>query len=510
MEMGIPPRADPESGDAPGRTLYEVDPREVEVDAKTFQFKEGGDAKVGDVFEVRDLDRLPEDIRRPFITPPSDRPELSIRITEQFNKDGSRFKVARTVINRDQIDHTAEHFSYPDLEPTLKDSDPLLRDTQTKYMAESGVAGEYTPARTSDVHQDIIDEEIAKGAQAQKGNRPMAILMGGGGASGKGTVLKALQEEGFFPEHGFVHIDPDEVKKALPEYKKIHAALDYRAAGVVHEESSDIAKAIQKKAMSDGLNIIIDKTMGVPGKGLRLIDDLKAAGYEVRLVGVTIDPSEALTRALERYYSSGRLPESGAMMNAHKGFNGAFEEYARKVDWARLYDNTVEPTEIAKAIDGKISIVSDKAYNDVGRRSKLNEKATTHQKLKESQGLEAQRHGSPPASPRGMEADNPANTSGGIRGSPGRPGIDAEQRLSSTLKESGLDLDDPSLDALHAGELRDVQRLLDQEGDTLELPTGLVLEDGETVVNTQTLRSVFDDLDAQERAVDDLFTCTLQ
>ena len=92
----------------------------------------------------------------------------------------------------------------------------------------------------------------------------------------------------------------------------------------------------------------------------------------------------------------------------------------------------------------------------------------------------------------------------------GRPGIDAEQRLSSTLKESGLDLGDPSLDALHAGELRDVQRLLDQEGDTLELPTGLVLEEGETVVNTQTLRSVFNDLDAKERAVDDLFTCTLQ
>jgi predicted ABC-type ATPase len=469
------------------------------------------DAKVGDVFEVRDLDRLPEDIRRPFITPPSDRPELSIRITEQFNKDGSRFKVARTVINRDQVDPTAEHFSYPDLEPTLKDSDPLLRDTQTKYMAESGVAGEYTPARTSDVHQDIIDKEIAKGARVQKGNRPMAILMGGGGASGKGTVLKQLQADGVIPEKGFVHIDPDEVKKALPEYKKIHAALDYRAAAVVHEESSDIAKAMQKKAMSGGLNMIIDKTMGVPGKGLRLIDDLKAAGYEVRLVGVTIDPSEALTRALERYYSSGRLPESGAMMNAHKGFNGAFEVYARKADSALLYDNTGRhPTELAKAIDGKISIVSDKAYNDVGRRSKLNEKATTHQKLKESQGLEAQRLESPSVVPRDSGTTAPAMGSGGIRGSPGRPGIDAEQRLSSTLKESGLDLGDPSLDALHADELRDVQRLLDQEGDTLELPTGLVLEDGETVVNTQTLRSVFDDLDAQERAVDDLFTCTLQ
>lgn len=69
--------------------------------------------------------------------------------------------------------------------------------------------------------------------------------------------------------------------------------------------------------------------------------------------------------------------------------------------------------------------------------------------------------------------------------------------------------DMPDMGQIIQDELTQAQRILDTDPD-LELPTGLVLEDGETVVNTQTLRSVFDDLDAQERAVDDLFTCTLQ
>ncbi len=53
LQAGQPTQA---TGEIPGQTLYQLDPLEIEVDAKTFQFKEGGDAE-GVIDTLRGVDR---------------------------------------------------------------------------------------------------------------------------------------------------------------------------------------------------------------------------------------------------------------------------------------------------------------------------------------------------------------------------------------------------------------------------------------------------------------------
>ena len=439
------------------------------------------------------IDELPEDVIRPKVMP-EDHPAVSIKVVE---KDGK--KTARVVIDRSKLDIEADNFGYPKLQKVLKDEDPLLIDTSIKHSLKKGG---YKAARKK-LHQKWMDKFLAKGEVSDK---PVVYLTGGGGASGKGTVLKMLQNQGKIEKKGFVHIDADEIKKKIPEFSKINDSGDYRGAAVVHAESSYVSKELIRQATKARKNMIIDKTLGNPEKTLKMINSLKSKGYDVRLLGVTIDPSEALIRALERFYGSGRLVPAKAVLKAHKGFNANFEQYAKAAHSAYLYDNTVKPTKIARTNNKEIEIVSKEAYNIQGNRGKLDERAANHKQLRESQSLPGQLDGRSGRSIRESDSRGVGTAAGRDSGA-GDPGrAQSSQRLNDQLKDSGLDLDDPYLNELHANELKQVDDLLAQHGD-MEIPTGIRLVDGEEVIEFKSAREVMQELDNESKVVDDMFKC---
>jgi hypothetical protein len=152
----------------------------------------------------------------------------------------------------------------PQFPRTLPDDDPRLRPT----------AGIDTPERRA-LRREIVERHLA-GSAAVEGRAPVLFLMGGGGASGKGHVKDRLVETGDIPAGGAVQLDPDEIKGNFPEYRELVAAGDSRAAAVVHEESSAVAKGILGAAMDGRRDIVYDVTLGNPDKGRALIDSAKA------------------------------------------------------------------------------------------------------------------------------------------------------------------------------------------------------------------------------------------
>lgn len=143
--------------------------------------------------------------------------------------------------------------------------------------------------------------------------KPTAILTMGGPASGKGVVLGNLHKNGLDTSH-FVHVDPDEVKGKLPEYKaqvpRDKGKTFVGAAAQVHEESSYVAKKIRDKAIEGGHNVVIDGTGGNAKKFVELIDHLKGKGYDVHVHHPHLDVEEGVKRALKRAEGSGRhVPE---------------------------------------------------------------------------------------------------------------------------------------------------------------------------------------------------------
>lgn len=294
-----------------------------------------------------------------------------------FKAEEKTVKKAETItVDGKEYDIDAPNFGMPKPPITLKADDPLLIETHKKDANSTVVFRGKTMTRI-EMRQAIEDGYFDQATPAPESRKPIAYVMGGGGASGKGHVKDLMVSTGRISVDGAVSLDPDEVKPDIPEYEAIKAAGDSRAAAVTHEESSDIAKRIRTRAISGRYDILLDVTLGDSAKGKKNLQELKDAGYEVRLFGVTVDPAKAVVRAMNRAARTKRYVPINALLHAHKGFNGAFEEYAAIADEAILFDNTTESQEIAHAEGGKVVVSNQSAYNEVAERSQINERAST-------------------------------------------------------------------------------------------------------------------------------------
>ncbi len=277
---------------------------------------------------------------------------------------GFRFEIDDTSfsIDRDSDLHEAPR--------ALRDDDPLI-EVPTLLLTRTP---DGNPREL--LHGKIISSHF-DGVKPANGT-PVAYVMGGGGGSGKGAVLKRLVASGKVSEDNAVHLDPDEIKGMIPEYKAIVAAGDSRAAATAHAESSLLTRRVLERALDGKYNIILDSTLGDVGKGLEQLRRMKSAGYVVRLFGVTVDPEIAAERAHDRAKKSGRYVPVDQLLLAHKRFTPAFKQYADIADSAELIDNTTEPTVIAEKSSSGLNIINREEYDKaVARSENVNTEART-------------------------------------------------------------------------------------------------------------------------------------
>lgn len=315
------------------------------------------------------------------------------------------------ISDRDQIDAKidAPNFGLSSPPRVLPDDHPLLQPRD----------GDTSPERLA-LRDRLVDQRFAGKQPVPETERPVVYLMGGGGASGKGTILKTLRKAGLVDET-FVELDPDSFKtgdkgrgwEGIPEYWEIDAAGDSRGASTTHEESSLTYKAAQKRGMAGRFNLVMDQTLGNSDKGVALIQSLKDAGYEVHLIGVTADPAIAIERAVKRAKGKERrYVPLDQLLIAHKGFSSGFERYSQLADSAVLYDTSDGmPHAVAeKKLDSALSIKNEKRYSEFARKATLNEKASTLRELQASLvGLGSPRQADPRAVAGGYQG-----TQGGL------------------------------------------------------------------------------------------------
>ncbi len=246
----------------------------------------------------------------------------------------------------------------PNIPETLPARDPLLQETITKEGR-------------AELRRKLVNQAKQGATKPPDGSAPVAILMGGGGASGKGTLLRALIESGQIQKTAV--IDPDDIKTSIPEFDQILKKGDGRAAQVVHEEGSALAKQAIKELIGERANIIIDKTFANSKKGVAQIEALKQAGYDVVMYGVTVDVDTAIERAVERFRNGGRSVDRDQLRADHNGYAKAFNEYVKKADAVFLVDNNGSGTtgkQIARKTEGdSLQILDPVLYSEFERKA---------------------------------------------------------------------------------------------------------------------------------------------
>jgi predicted kinase len=205
------------------------------------------------------------------------------------------------------------------------------------------------------MHDTIIDDLYAKASDVPCERR--AIIAGGLPGAGKSTVL---EHHAGIDRSQYLTINPDDVKEEMARRDMIppvSGLSPMEASDLVHEESSQIAKRLARRAQADGKNVIWDITMSSQVSTESRVNTLRAEGY-ARIEGVFIDVAVdvSVTRADSRHregqdnYREGDghggrfIPAELVRANADPDWGSCnrktFEEVKDHFDQWHRYDNS--------------------------------------------------------------------------------------------------------------------------------------------------------------------------
>ena len=138
-------------------------------------------------------------------------------------------------------------------------------------------------------------KELKLDIEAASRNKEVTIVLGPP-AAGKSTIANELAVA-----NKSAILDSDEIKKALPEYE------GGVGASAVHEESSELAQALQQLMILRGTNITLPKIGHTASSIRKAISLYKEQGYKVRLVNMNVTPENAYQRMIMRFVKTGRV-----------------------------------------------------------------------------------------------------------------------------------------------------------------------------------------------------------
>ena len=182
----------------------------------------------------------------------------------------------------------------PDIQAAMEE---VKSSTPTDQIYKNAETGEYHPDRAK-LHEAIVASMLNPKAVPEQGQRPHAMIFMGRPASGKTSALQpAAKELGV----EFTVINADDIKEKLPEYNG-------RNAGVVHEESSDIAeKQLFTKALESGHHVLLDVTGGNAKKLKKWVEHFHTLGYEISIMMAELPIEKCCARAVNRFRHTGRF-----------------------------------------------------------------------------------------------------------------------------------------------------------------------------------------------------------
>lgn len=229
----------------------------------------------------------------------------------------------------------------------------LVRDLRggsaEAHLVTDASGTRFSPERTK-LHDEIVRKVVA-GHKAQE--NPAFVMLGGGPASGKTKAAEAAASD--FPDA--IKIDPDELKKMLPEYAQLSPE---KAASFVHEESSYLAKRVTEEALKTRANVVLDAVGDSSSASvLKKVRMAREAGYSVHGRYVTVPTDIAQQRAHARGVKSGRVVPAHVIADSHAGVSRVFPDVLHEFDTAALYDNTTEWKQVLTKYRGQPEIIHD-------------------------------------------------------------------------------------------------------------------------------------------------------
>lgn len=162
--------------------------------------------------------------------------------------------------------------------------------------------------------------------------RPVVLIFAGPNGSGKSTVTDAWRELPAFPKN---YINADAIARDLNP-------LIPDTFGIRNKFAADEAERRRKAAIASGESFSFETVLSTIGK-LAIIDEAKAAGYDVQLVVVTTsDASINQQRVANRVAKGGHDVDFDKIADRYRRTMDLLPSAIERADSALLYDNSIE------------------------------------------------------------------------------------------------------------------------------------------------------------------------
>lgn len=242
-------------------------------------------------------------------------------------------------------------------------------DQSTADAFGLGRGSGFKKERVDAVHTRILKALRGEVKVRNKGGKKRAILMGGPSGVGKSTLRTNYGAQIGIPDRSqALHLDPDEIRELLPEYRDWMLNPMVSAPELTHAESMHLVQEGVKDAIANDLDVVHDTT----GRDFRdVLANLDRAGYEKIAHFATGDLQQTIQQAEERARESGRYRSPAEIARSFKGVASAIDKYiqADVFDEFYLWDTTARPPKmIASKKKGQPLQVFDKAAWDKMRR----------------------------------------------------------------------------------------------------------------------------------------------
>lgn len=212
------------------------------------------------------------------------------------------------------FDKNGERRVDPEALAYIENTVEMLPQTKFMYTNENG---QYTPQRKK-LHEEII-ATFHEGKPCINKRPAVAILTGGAPASGKTTFIKKYVD--LDPDKVY-HVDADEVRAMLPEYKGWNATQ-------THLETADLVnQLIDEIGIPCDHDLIYDGTMNKATKYEKIVDKLHKLGYKVFVVYISIPEQISKERVIARYKKAGRYVPMKVIEEVYDNGLKAFEKVA--------------------------------------------------------------------------------------------------------------------------------------------------------------------------------------
>jgi len=246
----------------------------------------------------------------------------------------------------------------------------LKEASASRYLQPDGTL---SPARQR-LHDQIVEEWLA-GKTAQQS--PQIMMLGGGPASGKTSLLKSgkyTSKALAGDKPNAVVINSDDIKERLLGHipKKIRSSKEW--ATYTHEESSYLSKRIVAAAIERRMNLVVDAVGSNVDGTVARIATARGAGYRVTGMYVSIPVDTAIARSAERTRrliakgKDGRVVPENVIAESHIGVSTAFSRVVGQFDDLVLLDNSQaqgKPARvIARLVRGRLVIENERLYDE--------------------------------------------------------------------------------------------------------------------------------------------------